>query len=598
MHARLMALAFLVLFGGCKSIVKDAKPEASQEKNRKNEDGEQGEPPSNGSPGPSRPRPSPIVSCEPQNETLPYRDLRRLTRLEYQRAIEGLFPRQVLSSISSAFGLIPADRVGPEFDSHAQGVTAEHVRGYATMAETIGQLLERNAGARARVLPCLDGATDESCIVGFLNDFGPRVLRRPLQDEEQRSYLELYRLGAKNGVATGLRMVVASFLQSPDFLLKMEVFGPPVQGSTDQIHLTEHELAAKLAFYIWGDLPDEALLAAAANNELGTDAGLTKQLDRMLADERAILRTQWFFEQWMQLDTVPDLENLSAEVRRGQHTQKVNQGIVFQSRELVNHVVWELQGNFGDLMTTNYAHIDNGLIAQIYKAENWECCGPTVVRFTDGRRNGLLTRMVVLAGPDGLQHPIFRGKFIRKQILCGTLLLPDESLLSDGALEEPEADPDASTRERFAKKTESAECAGCHTLMNPLGFALGNYDGMGRYQTEEYVLDSEGKAAGTQPVNAEVDPNIEREGVDRVNGAVELGKLLADHPVALECMAQHWLEFNMARDREGTDACAVQDLTRSLSEPAGFLKMIRGWVLRPEFRVRRILRCEDGGQGS
>ena len=543
--------------------------------------------------GPGGGRIEPVV-CDTGQPTLPYRDLIRLSKYEYTNALRALLPRRVFDAMAASIALIPDDRIGTEFESHAQGISASHVLGYASFAEAVGKHVERDTDSRDALVPCL--AEGETCVSAFIEDFGSRAFRRPLAADEHERYLTLYRTGAAHGAPTGMRLLLSAMLQAPAFLFKIELDGDPVADADDRIHLTDHELAAKLAFYVTGAPPDDELRAAADAREL-SDAGLMTQLDRLLVDERAVAHFRRFFHQWLVLDQNPDLENIPSYVRDGLHPVALNTAPANEIDALVDFLVWEQQGSFRDLMTTRESFIETGSLAKIYESEDWECCGMSQVTL-DERRAGLLTRVAILGDTDGLQHPIIRGKLIREQLLCGHLALPDPAGLPEGALEEPPPDAMATTRDRFESTTSAPECQGCHVQINPLGFALSSYDGLGRYQTHERIYDHEGTLLSELPVNARVDPAIQSPGADSVDGATELGALLAEHPVAIDCFASQWLSYHTAREAEHTDECAVADLASALAheDDASFISVIRRWVARPEFRTRRIRREEGGSR--
>lgn len=539
-------------------------------------------------------RPLVPVECESEDATLPFQDMRRLTKHEYTNALRSLFSSHVYRHFASLTGLIPEDRIDSHFDSLAQGVSSSHVRGYATVAEAIGSHLYRSADARMRTIRCLEGATDGTCMHEFIRTFGAQVFRRPLTEQEFNDYVELDALGQEDSREMGLRLVLSAMLQAPQFLFRVELGSEQVAGTVDQVRLTDFEIAAKLAFTLWGEAPDQELRDAAAAGMLVTDAGLEMQFERMLADEKAQLHLARFFEQWLDLDRLPNLDLVSEGRRRGRGLNDFHNAAVEEIRALTKYIVWEQQGSFRDLMTTRESFLNTGSIAAVYEAEDWECCGISQVTL-DERRAGILSRVALLGNEDGIQHPVIRGHRIREQFLCGELSLPDPEDLGGLEIVDPEPDPTATTRERFAALTEPMECAGCHSLLNPLGFALSEFDGIGRYQPNEAIFEND-EIVAEVPADARVDPWIDGgpSGFE-VRGPAELGAALAEHPVAVDCMAEQWLEYNLARPRERTDACAVGDLATAIAnEDGSYLDMMRRWVMRPEFRVRRIDRGMEG----
>ena len=540
--------------------------------------------------GPDRPDPGRSlepVECEGADPTMPYRDLVRLTNYEHTNTLRAILPRGAFSAALVGTPLIPDDRLGTGFDTHAQSVSMSHITGYAAVAELVGRHLRESVESRDRLAECFRRDPGEPCAASFIASFGARAFRRPLTDEEQERYLGLYR-GAADDPPRAMQLIVSAMLQAPAFLMKLEIAGDDVPGTDDRIYLTDHELAQKLAYYVTGAPPDAELTAAVDAGGLRDDAGLEAELDRLLAKEAAVPHIRRFFAQWLWLEQVPDLENLPPHLGRI-HTLHLNWAVTEEIAGLVDKIVWE-GGAYRDLMTTRESFLARAGVAQIYGVA-YEGEGFVTL---DETRAGLLTRVALLANTDGIEHPIMRGKLIREQLLCRPLPLPDPEALPDGALEDPEPDPTATTRERYEALTSGPECQTCHQAINPLGFALGGYDGIGRFRTTEQIFDEEGALVGELPVDTRVDPAIVEPGLDEVDGAVELGALLAEHPEATSCFAEQWLAYNNGRPAERTDACAIADLANAAAheEDASVLSMMRRWVMRPEFRIRRIAREE------
>lgn len=549
-------------------------------------DGGSTDPTNPADPGPVPPVPA--LGCTDDEQALPFQDLRRLTKYEYTNALSALLHRLDFTSIESTLGLIPEDRVGSDFDTLSQGLSTSHVLGYAKVAEAVGSHLFRSEDARSRTIRCLDEATDNVCMHEFIRDFGARVYRRALFEEEEEEYRTLYGVGLTESKILGLRLVVTAMLQAPQFLFKMELDGADVPDQEDHVFLTDDELAQKLSFYVWGTPPDDLLREAAAAGTLTSEAGLLAHFDRMIEDEQAPPHLERFFSQWLDLDRLPDLENVARYRLNGLGTNHLNFDAREEIRLLTNYIVWELQGSFFDLMTTREG-FPSGHMGGIYAPNDYTCCGAKQVTLVEDRA-GILSRIAILGNVDGIQHPIIRGHRIREKFLCDDLVLPTPEELGEGEIVDPEFDAAATTRTRFERLTAPRECAGCHARLNPLGFALSGFDGLGRAQTVESIYDESGELVGEVPIDSTVDPGLGDEPTT-VRGPADLGALLATHPEAIDCMAEQWLEYNAAREREYTDECAIADIADAVaSEDAGYLEMMRRWVMRPEFRVRRIRR--------
>ncbi len=209
-------------------------------------------------------------------------------------------------------------------------------------------------------------------------------------------------------------------------------------------------------------------------------------------------------------------------------------------------------------------------------------------------RVGLLTRAGMLYQSRVENNPVQRGVFLRRQILCDDLSNPDADKLPDRALDLPEDHPDVTTRERYATKTSPALCMGCHNRINPLGFALEDYDALGRFRTRENFYDLKNnrpEIISTLPINAQVSSlNLSSYGDNTaVNGGTELSEQLARSTKANLCVSRQLFRF-MNKTRESTeDACMISDMYNNLAgEKGSFEKMFQGFFSHQYLRLRKV----------
>ena len=514
----------------------------------------------------------------------PYVPLARLTSHELRNILRELLPESTLAAIDRELALLPDDAAGEAIDSVGREITAAHVRAHAAIADAAAAHLASSPEAMADIAPCLVTATDRPCVTELVAALGERAWRRPLDADEIAETMLLY--DDVESAADGelaLRAVVSSLLLAPELLMRVELgSGDPAGG---EIELTSHELASRMAFVLWGQAPDATLTEAARTGLLDDPAGFSAEVDRMLADPRARAHLTHFVTQWLFLDRDLGIDDVAPHVREDLDTDGLTAAAAEELRRLIEYLVWEEEAGLAELMTTDLSFVAHPALASIYGVDVSDGSAP--VALGDPRR-GLLTRVAFLADPGGVQHPIYRGRRIRERLLCGTLYPPDPDTLPEGSLAEPPLEPVRSSRERYETHTSGPLCVGCHQQINPLGFALGGFDGMGRIQTVERVYDAEGELLGEAPVDTAVDPALAGEGAHRVDGAVELGSLLATERIAFECAATRYVEATVGRESIASDACAIDASAERLSGSRGFIEMIRGLVTDSSFRRRRI----------
>jgi mono/diheme cytochrome c family protein len=334
----------------------------------------------------------------------------------------------------------------------------------------------------------------------FARTFAERAFRRPLSDELAEIVVERQFREAKDATQAVKRAVLLT-LKTPRFLYRD-------LGTRDG-----YDTAARLSFVLWDSLPDAPLLEAAAKGELATREQIAAQAERMLDDARARAKVRDFFFQRLKVDLPPDLakdtdlfpdfdEALASDLRA--------------SLDLfLDRVVWDESSDFRRLFLAETLPL-NGRLARYYGADVPGDAPFQDLRLDDGARAGLLTHPYLLASFSytAASSPIHRGVFISRGILGRTLRPPPEAV----APLAPDLHPDLTTRERVVLQTQPESCQSCHNMINPLGFALENFDAVGRYRREEKgrPIDATGAYAGRTGESI------------TYNGARELAQFLAD----------------------------------------------------------------------
>jgi hypothetical protein len=259
-------------------------------------------------------------------------------------------------------------------------------------------------------------------------------------------------------------------LKSPRFLYREAGAGEP----------DSYDLASRLSFGLWDSIPDEALLKAAALSELSTRPMVTKEAERMLADPRAKAKLRDFFFQWLKVDQHPDL---AKDAKRFPEFDPAVASDLRTSLELsLDDVIWSSRSDFRELFTANKVYL-NGRLAKVYGVDLPANAPFQPVALDPAERSGILTHPYLLASLAYLDtsSPIHRGVLIARNMLGRTLQPPPEAFTPLPA----EAHPNMTTRQRVSLQTKPGACAGCHDLINPLGFTLEKFDAIGRFRVKE-----------------------------------------------------------------------------------------------------------------
>lgn len=457
-------------------------------------------------------------SCEPPAPAVV--PLRRLSQREMAASSEALtgVPGEVWSRV-------PDDALVLGFDNSAYrgNVSLLEADAYLRSAEDLAAALDLRA-----VLPCTPaGATDEACATAFIETFGRRVYRRALDPEEVATLLGLWHVGADaEDFDSGAELVVQAMFQSPEFLYRVRA-GDGTDRATD------------LAFFLWGSTPDEALQGDAEAGALDDLAGVTAAAERLVADPRARDAFARFVELWMGTSQL-------ASVARDDPWWTAENGAVLleETRRFSATIAFDEAGTLGDLLTRD-GTVGNATLAGLYGVP-----GPSSddtwawLPLDPAERSGLLSQGSVLAyaAHENQTSPVHRGQLVREKLLCQTLPPPPGEL----NISLPSVDPDLTTRERFARHSQDPSCAGCHLLMDPIGFGFERYDAIGRWR------ETEGNDLAVESTGFVVSGGFSAP----FDGVPELSALLAANPAVAACLGTQLFRYARGREESAEESCA------------------------------------------
>jgi hypothetical protein len=506
-----------------------------------------------------------VPVCSAADGSLGSAPLRRLTRFEYGRTVSEL--AGVSASVADE---LPPDEKSLGFDGMAStySVSTLHASKYLEVAEGVASSLVAD-GARLAAFASCDPLGDEACVEPFVRAFGHRAYRKKLGDAEAAAMLDLYAATRVPDAAAGVRAVIAAMLQAPQFLYRPE---PSLEGEA-----WGSALATRLSFMIVGAAPDVELLAAADAGELEHAAGLSIQTDRLLASPRAGEAFAHFMTEWWDLEPLPSIQKDQAIYRSW--TPSMPELMGRETRAFIAGA-WEDTPSLATFLGAPVTYVD-ATLASFYGLPPVSGAELVKVKLDPSRAAGLLTQGSFLAvhAKANQTSPVHRGKFVREKLLCD----PPSPPPPDIVVRPPTVDPRLSTRERFAAHTASAACAGCHAMMDPIGFLFEHYDATGRWRDVDggKPVDSSGYLEGTD-VDGELD------------GVPALAERLLASDQVRECVARQWFRYAFGRDATtSADSCTVDALASELVRTRGDLRaVIRATALQELFRSQR----PEGGQ--
>jgi hypothetical protein len=503
--------------------------------------------------------------------------LRRLTNQEYANTVRDLL------GVAPSVAELPPDLSLHGFDNNAETIqiSVAHLEVYRKLAEGLASALVASPTQRTTIVGCdLGGATAGACLESFVRQFGLRAFRRPLTDEEFGAVLALAKSApATDGPWGPAGLVVEALLQSPSFLFRVEV-GRADPARPGLVHLTGHEVATRLSYLLWGTMPDAKLLDAAAGGRLDSPEGIQTQALAMLQDSSRAHPGFWSFaSQWLRVTHFEALDRPATQFPLW--TEALAASMVEETRRVVEDQTSRVGAPLLDLIDTRSTFVDSTLASFYGVASPGGNTWASVAMPAAQGRQGILTQGSILAVGANTRGttPITRGKYIRETILCDVLPNPPPNVPPLAA-----AKVGLSERERLAEHRVNAACGACHSLLEPLGFGLSNFDAIGTYRTTDdsgLPIDASGSLEGLP------DPSF--------NGAVELVQRLRGEPRVGKCVATHLLRYALGRGETDNDTCTIAQLGDVLQGGGDLPSLVRGLVGSDPFLYRQAADSTAGG---
>jgi hypothetical protein len=495
--------------------------------------------------------------------------LRRLTQSQYHNTIRDLLGLDA----TMVEGFAPDERVGAFKSNAVAPVVDLQVEQYMDAAELLAEEYVADLPAH---LPCDPAAIgDDACAEQWLRELLPRAYRRPVSDADVQRVMDVYATAAAaDGFAMGIQVALQTALQSPLFLYHVER-GEPVVGDGPR-PLTGHELASRLSYFLWNSMPDDALLAAAEAGELSDSLLLRAQVDRMLIDPKADAAIADFHLQWLGLDEIEAVEKDLAVYP--DFDTNLARAMKDDAASFVRYVFSEGDGKLETLLSGAFTLSTDPALLAVYGVERpADHVAGTPLPLPADQRAGLLTQPAMMArhAHANQSSPVHRGQMVRERLLlCGPLPPPPPDV--DNV--PPDPTPGSTTRERFEQHTSDPTCAGCHKLIDGLGFGFESYDGTGAFRTLDGGLpvDASGEIIGTSDING------------TFTGAVELSQRLATSEDVRSCVARQWFRYSLGRMDADEDVCANDELFDRFADSGYHLRTLVHEVVQSDaFRYRR-----------
>jgi Protein of unknown function (DUF1592)/Protein of unknown function (DUF1588)/Protein of unknown function (DUF1585)/Protein of unknown function (DUF1587)/Protein of unknown function (DUF1595) len=426
--------------------------------------------------------------------------------------------------------------------------------------------------SRIAILSCQPASNTEAdpCARKILSTLARRAYRRPVTDEDVRPLLSLYRTGqTMGGFEAGIRTAIQGMLVDPEFLFRIER-DPKSSAPGSVYRISDLELASRLSFFIWSSIPDDELLKLAEQGRLKDPRILEQQVRRMLADSRSRALVDNFAGQWLYLRnlhsrfpdpaTYPEFDgNLRQAMEK--ETELFFDSVVREDRSVV------------DLLDADYTFV-NERLAEHYGIPNVHGSQFRRVTLKDENRKGILGQGSILAVTSypNRTAPTLRGKWLLENILGTPPPPPPPNVPS---LKDDREANTLTMRKRMEQHRENPACASCHRLMDPLGFALENFDAVGMWRTMQ----------GSNPIDA----SGELPDGTKFQGPAELRQILLNkREQFVGTVSEKLLTYALGRGVEYYDMPAVRKIVRDAApNEYKWSSIVLGIVRSAPFQMRK-----------
>jgi mono/diheme cytochrome c family protein len=430
--------------------------------------------------------------------------------------------------------------------------------------------------SRRKIFICrpASDAEEEPCARQILSRIEREAFRRPISDADLLAPMRFYAEGRRQGnFETGIQTAIMAVLSSPKFLYRLE--SAPNDVKPGQVYaLDDLAIATRLAFFLWSEGPDDQLLQLASAGKLKDPKVLDEQVQRMLADRRSDSLISNFANQWLNVEGLDNVDpdpslfpNFDEDLRRAYRRE---------IQLFVGSILRE-DHNITELLTANYTFLNERLALQ-YGVPNVRGDQFRKVELTDSKRWGLLGKgaMLMSTSYGNRTAPVLRGNWILERITGTPPAAPPPGV---EALKENQPGQKAmSVRERLEMHRQKPSCNACHGVMDPLGFALENFDAIGTWRAKDReagtVIDSTSVLAGGTPIK----------------GPDELRNALAARPDQFaQALTEKLMIFALGRTVEFTDMPSIRAIVRDAAkQDYHFSALISGIVRSEQFQKAMV----------
>jgi hypothetical protein len=510
--------------------------------------------------------------------------VRRLTKVELLTSANVVLGQDTTAALSN----LDADsQINGSFSNSDQLVVSDSFANSLNLAaDTIATQFKTTVTKTAYGTTCFStDAAAETCAQTFIRSFGKKAFRRDVTVDDVTALMAVYSAGREVGIdgnagdrfSTGLTWVVRAVVQSPDFLYLTEL-GDPAVANGGQTTLLASEVASALSYSILGTPPDDALVAAATQNQLATPEQRAAQAARLIAAYPDGWKQQMrmFVTQWLGINfSRPEWEKSTDAFPS--FSDGLKGALETETGMFIDDWATLADGPRLDTLLTTPSTFINSVNAPVYGVT----ATGTTFRKTSldpTQRSGILTFAGFLGSTSHIAEtsPVLRGKAILQKFLCRSPPPPPPVI---PPLPPMDQSAPTTTRARFDAHVSNPACSGCHSTFQPMGEAFEEFDALGAFRTTQngFPIDSSGALVGST-------------GGDKpVRNAIELSQILSQSQDTFDCVSQQAFRFTIGRLEADYDQCGIAKATQAFSTSHLDIRELIAGIVRSDSFVARTV---------
>ncbi|MBX2857164.1 MAG: DUF1592 domain-containing protein [Cellvibrionaceae bacterium] len=495
---------------------------------------------------------SPSYSCpNPSSYGSAQNVQRRLSRREIINSLTTLFGKPLIDDARIEIESLPLEINPTHPEKFSPVLTPSHLSAMNVIAGRLSKLAVNDSAfiGKYTQTACSD-LNSAACVKQIVENFGSRALRRPLTSAEVNTYMDRFASDEDVNAAT----VIHGILLNAEFALLVE------QGneSGDRFRLNSFEVASRISFRTINSIPDDTLWQAAINGQLNNLEQVRAQVVRLFDTEAGREYIRQFFRDWLEVKPSTDV-GVSESYRNGIVVKDLYADALQDFDKFVDYIVWQKRGNLEDLFLDASVFPQTEALAAIYNVQSQGDGQPQIAGST---HRGILLRAAPLIRGSNLTPIIHRGVMIRRRFLCDSLPSPGQDVINSRENGDPnELDHTLhSNRVVVTNLTKAETCMGCHSLINPLGFALEGFDSLGRMQVVERVFSEDDELITSHSIDdVAPEPRIET-GINNTLGGSEglLDAMLAGSKLK-SCFATQIYRYQHLATEQFDDGCSLSE---------------------------------------